>query len=380
MNQATRKPKDSVPPRALHVAFELSKKKWKLAFSDGSADPARVVDVRGGDLDQTAQAISKAKERLGLTCDAPVHSCYEAGRDGFWIHRALTKMGVENVVVDPASLDVNRRSRRAKTDRLDALKLLVALVRHVRGERVWRVVRVPSVEDEDARQLHRDLEVLKAERRAHRMRIQSLLFTLGIQITVGRRFSKRLASLRTWDGQELPPGLRRRVAWELQRLERVDAQIRDLEKARKELMESSRAPRVQKTKQMAQLCGVGVPSAWVFVTEFFGWREFKNRREVAGASGLTPTPHNSGTSTREQGISKAGNARVRKLTIEIAWSWLRYQPQSKLSRWYRERFGHGSSRMRKVGIVAMARRLLIALWRFVEFGVVPEGARLKTVG
>ena len=380
MNQATRKPKDNAATRSLHVAFELSKSTWKLAFSDGSAAPARVVDVSGGDLEKTAQAISKAKERLGLPCGTTVYSCYEAGRDGFWIHRALTKMGVENVVVDPASLDVERRSRRAKTDRLDALKLLAALVRHVRGERVWRVVRVPSVEDEDARQLHRELEVLKAERRAHRMRIQSLLFTLGIRITVGRRFSKRLPLLRTWDGQELPPGLRRRVEGELQRLERVDEQIRDLEKARKELVESSKAPRVQKAKQLAQLCGVGVPSAWSFVMEFFGWREFNNRREVASAAGLTPTPHASGTSRREQGISKAGNARVRKLSIEIAWSWLRYQPQSKLSRWYRERFGHGSSRMRKVGIVAMARRLLIDLWRFVEFGVVPEGARVKTVG
>lgn len=380
MNQATRKPKDSAQALRLHVGFELSKKTWKLAMSDGSAAAGRMVDVPGGDLERTAQEISKGKKRLGLPSDAPVFSCYEAGRDGFWIHRALTQMGIENVVVDPASLDVDRRKRRPKTDRLDALKLLGALVRHVRGERVWRVVRVPSAADEDARHLHRELEVLKAERRAHRMRIQSLLFTHGIRITVGRRFSKRLPLLRTWEGQELPAGLRRRVEGELERLERVDEQMRTLEKLRKEYVESSKAPRVQKTRRMAQLCGVGVPSAWIFVMEFFGWREFKNRREVAGASGLTPTPHDSGTSRREQGISKAGNARVRKLTIEIAWSWLRYQPQSKLSRWYRERFGHGNGRMRKVGIVAMARRLLIDLWRFVEFGIVPEGARLKIVG
>lgn len=380
MSQATRNHQDSALQGALYVSFELSKKIWKLVFSDGSARPPRVVNVPARELGRVREAIRKAKCRFGLGADAAVKSCYEAGRDGFWIHRALTGMGVENIVVDPASIEVDRRYRRAKSDRLDGVKLSNQLVRHHRGERVWSVVRVPSVEDEDTRQLHRELEVLKREWRSHRVRIQSLLFTFGVSLTVTRNFAKSvLPTLQTWDGKELPGFVRQRVEREYRRLAQVEGQIKKLEETRKRLLASLSTKSVQKVKLMAQLRGIGIPSSWVFTMEFFGWRQFSNRREVAGASGLTPTPYDSGSSSREQGISKAGNAHVRTLMIEIAWSWLRYQPESKLSRWYRERFGHGSGRMRKVGIVALARRLLIDLWRFVEFGVVPEGARLKTV-
>lgn len=379
MAQATRKTQDNSDGKALYVALELSKKSWKLAFSDGSARRPRVVTVPARDWDRFEQEIEKAKKRFGLGGEAPVRSCYEAGRDGFWIHRTLLHRGIENIVVDPASIEVDRRKRRAKTDRLDALKLVAQLIRHHRGERVWSVVRVPDVSDEDARHLHRDLDVLKAERRAHRMRIQSLLFTHGIDLKVGRKFLGALPGLRQWDGQPLPASLQARLVREHQRLQAVQEQIRELEKERKALLATSGTKSAEQAKLMAQLCGIGPTSSWVFAMELFGWRQFRNRRQVAAAVGLTPTPYQSGDSPREQGISKAGNPRVRTMMIEIAWSWLRFQPDSKLSKWFWERFGKGSARQRRVGIVALARRLLIDLWRLVEFGVVPDGARLKTV-
>lgn len=379
MTQATRKSQDNAEDRTLYVALELSKKSWKLAFSDGSARRPRVVAVPARDWDRFEAEVAKAKERFGLASEVPVRSCYEAGRDGFWIHRVLLHRGTDNIVVDPASIEVNRRSRRAKTDRLDAVKLVSQLIRYHRGERVWSVVRVPDVPDEDARHLHRDLDVLKAERRNHRMRIQSLLFTHGIDQKVGRKFLEALPRLRQWDGQPLPTSLQARLVREHQRLQTVGEQIRELEKERKTLLATSQTKPVEQAKLMAQLCGIGTTSSWVFVMEFFGWRQFANRREVGAAAGLTPTPHQSGDTSTDQGISKAGNPRVRTMMVEIAWSWLRYQPVSKLSKWFWKRFGKGSARQRRVGIVALARRLLIDLWRLIEFGVVPEGARLKTV-
>jgi transposase len=335
--------------------------------------------VAARDWDRFEEQVEKAKKRLGLDRETAVRSCYEAGRDGFWIHRALLHRGIQNLVVDPASIEVNRRSRRAKTDRLDAVKLVMQLIRHHRGEKVWSVLRVPDVPAENARHLHRDLEVLKAERRNHRMRIQSLLFTHGIDQKAGRKFAETLSELRQWDGQALPASLQARLLREYQRLQRVEEQLRALEQERKTLLEASGSKPVEQAKLLAQLCGIGTTSSWVFVMEFFGWRRFNNRREVASAAGLTPTPYRSGNSRGEQGISKAGNPRVRAMMIEIAWSWLRYQPGSKLSQWFRQRFGQGTARQRRVGIVALARRLLIDLWRLLEFGVVPDGARLKTV-
>jgi len=379
MTQVTRRSQDSADDRILNVAMELSKRSWKLAFSDGSARRARVVAVSSRSWEDFQAAVMKAKTRLGLAAETAVRSCYEAGRDGFWIHRALLKQGIQNIVVDSASIEVNRRSRRAKTDRLDAEKLVAHLIRHHRGEKVWSVLRVPDVADEDARQLHRDLSVLKAERRDHRVRIQSLLFTHGIDLKVKRGFLETLPKLRQWDERPLPPSLQARLAREHQRLLKVQEQIRELEKERQELLATSRARPVEMAKQLAQLRGIGPMSSWLFVMEFFGWRQFANRREVASAAGLTPTPYDSGDSPKEQGISKAGNRRVRTLAVEIAWCWLRYQPESKLSKWYMQRFGTGSVRQRRVGIVALARRLLVDLWRFLEFGVVPDGARLKTV-
>lgn len=378
MHQATRTTQDNADGQVLYLAMELSKSRWNLAFGDGTVRRPRMVALKARDWDRFKDSIQKAKERFGAPESARVVCCYEAGRDGFWIHRSLTALGIDNVVVDAASIEVNRRRRRAKTDRLDAEKLLAQLIRHHRGERrVWSVVRVPDVEAEDIRHLHRDLDVLRQERREHRVRIQSLLFTHGIELKVGRKFLEILPQLQQWDGQPLPPWLVARLVREHERLRVAEEQILALKKERQALLDQPQTQAMERAQLLYQVRGIGAESSWLTAMEFFGWRQFDNRRQVAAAAGLTPTPYRSGDSGGEQGIGKTGNPHVRKVMIEIAWSWLRYQPDSALSKWYRERFAKGNSRQRRVGLVAVARRLLIDLWRLVEFGVVPEGARLK---
>ncbi len=252
------------------------------------------------------------------------------------------------------------------------------LVRYWGGERgLWSVVRVPSVEEEDARRGHREMERLKKERTIHRNRLRSLLVTQGIRLEPGRDFPKRLERLSLWNSRPLPPELKGELEREYSRLKLVEEQLRLLEKTRAQRLEQGRAQSLRRVAQLMLLRAMGPSSAWVLVQEFFGWRRFRNRRELASLAGLTGTPYDSGASRRNQGISKAGNRRVRTMMIELAWLWLRYQPDSALSRWFRERFAGGGSRMRRVGIVALARRLLIALWRYLEEGLVPEGAELK---
>jgi transposase len=364
----------------LYVAFELSRKKWKLGFSDGRSARARVVTIAAQDWEALNRELERARVRFGLSEEVRVVSCYEIGREGFWLHRAMVSRGIENIVVDAASIEVNRRQRRAKTDRIDAEKLVEQLVRYVGGERrVWSVVRVPEEEAEDARQLHRDIGVLTQERGQHRMRIQSLLFMQGLDVKVDSHFLKRLEGLRRWDGRPLPSGLEQRLRREYQRLQAVELDLRQLRKHQEEKLKAEPTPALKKVVMLQQLAGIGMRSSWLFVMELFGWRRFKNRREVAGAVGLTPTPYQSGESDREQGISRSGNRRVRAMAIEIAWCWLKFQPHSELSRWYRRRFGSAGARMRKIGIVALARRLVIELWRYLEQGTVPAGARLKTI-
>ena len=366
--------------RPLYVAFELSRKKWKLGFSEGNGPQVREVSIKANDFDACGREMEKAKRKLGLEETAPIRSCYEAGREGFWLHRALEQMGIENMVVDASSIEVNRRQRRAKTDRMDVQKLVCQLVRYWRGERnVWSVVRVPGAEAEDRRQLHRGLEVLKEERKQHRVRIQSLLFTQGVDVKVGAKFIEKLEQLRSWNEAPVPAQLKQRIQDEYHRLQLVEAQIREVQQKQiEQLKVGADNVAAEKVRRLQQLIAIGMGSSWIFVMELFGWREFQNRREVAAAVGLTPTPYNSGDSRREQGISRSGNRRIRKLLIEMAWLWLRFQPDSKLSRWYRQRFANAGQRMRRIGIVAMARRLVIDLWRYVECGVVPEGARLRT--
>jgi transposase len=375
---ATRDLQSTVAGPVLHLAFELGQWKWKLGFSIGLGQRPRVRIMAARDVAQLAYEIARAKERFGLSAKAPVVSCYEAGREGFWLHRWLVAHGVANHVVDSASIEVNRRKRRAKSDRLDVGALLRQLIRYLAGEpKVWSVVRVPTVLEEDQRQLHRELLTAKRDRARVTNRMKGLLANQGVVVQVGAGFLAELAALELWDGTALPPGLRVRLEREWAKVELFTAQIRQLEGERDEQLRSGTASALELVRQLLRLRGIGVNSAWLYVMEFFGWREFRNRREVGGLAGLAPTPYQSGEMSREQGIAKAGNRYIRAMAIEIAWGWLRFQPDSALSRWYQERFGEGSSRIRRIGIVALARRLLVELWRYLETGVVPEGAVLK---
>lgn len=362
--------------RILHLAFELSNNTWKLAFSDGARRRRKNINAR--DLEQLDVEIEKARNKFKLPEKVKIVSCYEAGRDGFWLHRYLAESGIENIVVDAASIEVNRQARRAKTDSIDVDGLLDRLLRHTGGERkVWSVVTVPSEEAEDARRLHRELQRLKKERSAHYSRIKSLLILHGISVAKWSGFAALVNEVRTWDGKKLPSDLKTELLREHERLLLVEDQIKSIEATRKQRVKDAEQPAHRMVADLMQLTGIGLHSAWVFVMEFFAWRSFKNRKQVGRLAGLTPTPYDSGNSSREQGISKAGNRRVRTLIVEISWLWLRYQPQSKLSKWFQERFGHGGKRMRRIGIVAVARKLLVALWRLFQFGVIPEGAILK---
>ncbi len=360
--------------RCLYMAIELSASRWRLAFSAGG-QRIREVSIGAGDRERLALEISVSRKRFGLPEGSKVISCYEAGRDGFWIDRLLRGLGIENVVVDAASMKVNRRARRAKTDKIDAKRLLVDLIRHHRGEKdVWKVVRVPSEEQEDGRRLHRDLERLKKERTQHRSRILSLLATQGVRVGSLNGFLTDLAAARIWDGGPLPPGLKGEIEREGDRLRLVEEQIRTIKKHRREQLKQASSAELEKIKLLARLRGIGVDSSWLLVMEMLGWRQFNNRGEVGGSAGLGGTPYNSGSSSHEQGISKAGNPLVRTRMIELAWLWIRFQPRSDLSQWFQMRFAGGGSRLRRVGIVAVARKLLIALWHLVEHGVVPQGA------
>jgi transposase len=359
----------------LYLALELGWNSWKLAFTTGLGQSPRLRAIPARELTALTGEIAKAKARFGLPAATPVACCYEAGRDGFWLQRHLSSCGIACTVVDSASIEVNRRQRRAKSDRLDAAKLVTMLIRwHLGDTRVWSTVRIPTPEAEDARQVHRELIELKAERTAHSNRIKGLLAGLGLSITVDARLPERLERLRQLDGPPVPPMLRGRILREFERWALVDRQVRDLNNRRVREVRKPGEPSVEKVRRLMRLRGIGSHGAWVLVHEFFGWREFKNRREVGALAGLAPTPYSSGDSERERGISKAGNRRVRWPMIELAWGWLRYQPDIALSRWYQERFGGGNSRQRRIGIVALARKLLIALWRYVEFEEVPEGA------
>ena len=360
----------------LYVALELSGKSWKLAMTDGTVK-IRMATVPTGAIAGVLFAAKKAKEKLGLEQAARIVSCYEAGRDGFWIHRALVAAGFENVVVDPSSIEVDRRQRRAKTDRLDAQKLVAQLVRHVeRGDR-FHVVRVPSVRDEDDRRLERELLRLKKERQAHVVRMLSLMALHGVCSKVTAHFGLLVGALRQPNGEPLPPALSAELKREADRLELVRTQIRALEKARRERIRARSTRAAQVAAMLTTLRGVGENSASILAHEFFGFRDFDNGRQVGACAGMVGAPYSSGNVDQEQGITKAGNRRVRATAIELAWAWLWYQPESALAQWYTRRFADQGGRMKRVGIVALARKLLVALWRYSKDGIIPDGAQLK---
>ncbi len=363
----------------LYLAFELGNTDWILGFTIGLGQAPRRRKIKAGDLIGLEREIERAKKRFGLPPEVRVLSCYEAGRDGFWLHRHLDSQGVENLVVDSASIEVNRRAKRAKTDKLDVKKLLTMLIRYDSGEqKVWSVVHIPSIEAEDSRHLHRQLSTFKSDRTRHSNRIKGLLVGQGVHLPVKADFLERLEQVRLWDGRPVPPGLRSRLEREYAGYQFVVEQVQGLEAERRGLLRTSTEPNVEQVRQLLQLRGIGENSSWLFVMEFFSWRQFRTRRQVGGLAGLTPTPYQSSDQSREQGIDKSGNSPVRTIAIEIAWGWLRHQPESELTLWYQQRFGQGSKRLRKIGIVALARKVLIALWRFLDYGELPAGAQLKT--
>lgn len=365
--------------RLLYVAFELSWGEWKLAFSTGPGQPPRIKNVPARQTFAVMAEIVKAKQRFGLPANAPVVCCYEAGRDGFWLHRFLVNAGVENIVVDSASIEVNRHKRRPKSDRLDAVKLLSMLMRWHRREddHVWKVVHVPAVADEDGRHLHRELFELKGERTTLANRIKGLLAGMGLKDVVDAALAERIEQLKLWDGTAVPPGIKQRILNALERWLLVERLIHQLEAQRERAIREDPSPQGEQIRRLLMLRGIGSNGAWLLVREVFGWRKIRHWRQLGSLAGLTPTPYGSGQEKHEQGISKAGNRLVRWMMVQLAWCWLQYQPASKLSRWYRRRYGSGSSRMRKIGIVAVARKLLVALWRYLENGTVPAGAVLS---
>jgi transposase len=378
MTETTRTMDSSAPAAKLYVAFELGSTKWVLASTVGRGQRPRLHQVRAGDVAAVEKELRTAKARFGLSLDAAVASCYEAGRDGFWLHRWLQQQGVGSVVVDSSSIEVNRRARRAKTDRLDAIRLLDLLIRAAAGEpRVWSVVQVPSPEAEAARQLTREITTVRVDRTRVRSRIQGLLATQGIRCELTRRFPERLGALQTGDGQPLAAAWRDRLTREWAHLQAIEARLLTLRTARRAGIVAGADRVAQVAQQLCQLRGVAETSAAIYSAELFGTRTFANGRQLGALTGLVPVPYRSDQRIQDQGISKAGRAELRRVSIQVAWCWLRWQPDSALAAWFHRRFGTAGGRSRRIGIVAVARKLVIALWRFVEHGEVPAGAQLK---
>lgn len=365
----------------IYVAFELSKANWKLGVMLPGSQKMSRYTIDGGDLPALSARLAAWRAKAEAT-GKPVRiiSCYEAGYDGHWLHRWLTEHGITNYEIDPASIQVNRRARRAKTDRIDLEQLMRTLLAYLRGEpRVCSIVRVPSPEDEDRRRASRERDRLLKERSSHTNRITGLLHAQGIRDVepLKRGFIASLDTMRTGDGRALAARLKAEIVREHERLSLVHKQVIALEaKGRAELRAPARGSVEEKIKQLIDVRGIGLVGGPKLMHEVF-YRSFDNRRQVGSFVGLTNSPYQSGSSNRDQGISKAGNPRARALAIELAWLWLRFQPDSELSRWFKERVGSLKGRIRRIAIVALARKLMIALWRYVTTGLVPTGAVLR---
>lgn len=360
----------------LYMAMELSNRRWKLGFSTGERQRHKSIEAR--DREGLLAEVALAKSKLGLATEARVVCCFEAGRDGHWLYRWLSSEGVEVLEIDSSSIETARGRKHVKTDRVDVEKLLDLLLRYCLGFRkALRVVRVPDASAEAAQRLHREDEYLLKQRSRVGNRIKGLLVAQGVsEVSLGGDFGAWLETVRLWHGG----GLSAELKSELRRLHAqyalFDGQLRELAGAYAEEL-SAQTPVAETRRRLERLKSVGPKSSRLLAGEVFGWRRFTNGKQVGAMAGLTPTPSQSGDSRTEQGISKAGNRRVRRVMIELGWLWLRWQPSSALSRWYQRRFAGGGKRLRRIGIVAMARKLLIALWRYVDQGVIPEGAMLK---
>lgn len=378
MLPAATRPHASDASSTLSVAFELGNAEWMLAMTTRIDQPPLVRSIPARGLPRLQAELLRAKTHFGLSPNAPVQSCYEAGRDGFWLHRYLESVHVTNSVVDSSSIEVNRRRRRAKTDRLDAGKLVTMLLRAAGGEKqVWSVVHVPTLDAEDRRHVHRELMGARRDRVRRTNRIKGLLASQGVPLVRIQELPTHLLTARLWDGTALPARLEARLRREWVAIQQDTQRIRALRKERRVLLKATEDDAIAQVHRLTQLRGVGLDTAWLYVMEFFAWRQFKNRRQVGGLAGLTDTHYQSGDLQHEQGISKAGNRWVRAVIINTAWAWLRFQPTSALTQWYQRRFGGGTSRVRKIGIVALARKLLIAFWRYLDADLLPEGAVLR---
>jgi transposase len=360
----------------VYVAIELSQRSWLAVIHSPDQNRLSRHKLAPGDCAGLLALIEKVRGRVARRTGhwPTVVSCYEAGYDGFWLHRRLEAEGIENVVIDPASLSVDRRARRAKTDRIDGEQMIRALLAWRRGEpRVMSVVRVPTADQEDARRRTRERERLIKEQTGHLNRIKALLRTVGLAAgEPGRRdwAATWLTEQRDWQGQPLRPLLTIELTREHARLMLVREQLEALgQQAMPQAISTT-------THQLMRLKGLGPVFAATLSSELL-WKDFKNRREVGGYTGLAPSAWRSGGVEHDQGISKAGNRRARYVAVELAWLWLKNQPQSALSRWFRERVGEQRGRIRRIAIVALARKLVVALWRFVSAGLVPTDAVLK---
>jgi transposase len=365
----------------IFVAIELSQKSWLVTLHSPDRDRISRHKVEGGDHAGLLALIDRVRDRAAQVLGAvpTMVSCYEAGYDGFWLHRLLLAAGITNYVFDPSSIAVDQRARRVKTDRIDGERMLRTLMAYLRGEpRVVRIVRVPSVEQEDARRASRERGRLTKEQTAHTTRIKALLRLLGMAVGNPRRrdWLTWLVKQRDWQGQAVPPQMMAEIKREHARLMLVREQLDALAQAAADLTPAA-AQMAQRSELLLRLKSLGPAFAATLTNEVF-YKDFRNRREVASYFGLTPSPWQSGGIDRDQGISKAGNPRARCAAIEMAWLWLRHQPDSNLTQEYRRRTLNASKRIRRVAIVALARKLIVALWRFLTTGLVPKGAMLKT--
>jgi len=368
----------------IFITIELSQKSWLVTLHSPDQDKLSRHQLAGGDHAGLLALIGRIRDRAARALGGvpAVASCYEAGYDGFWLHRLLLAAGITNYVLDPASIAVDQRARRVKTDRIDGETMLRTLMAFLRGEpRVVRIVRVPSAEQEDARRASRERDRLVREQTAHTNRIKALLRLLGMAIGNPRRrdWLSWLATQRDWQGQAVPPQMLGEIRHEHARLMLVRERLDALAKTPAQADPTPAAAQMtERSELLLRLKCLGPAFATTLTNEVF-YKDFRNRREVASYFGLTPSPWRSGGIDRDQGISKAGNPRARCAAIELAWLWLRHQPNSKLTLEYRKRTLDAGKRIKRVAIVALARKLVVALWRYLTTGLVPEGAVLKTI-
>jgi transposase len=366
----------------IFVAIELSQKSWLVTLHSPDRDKISRHKLAGGDHAGLLALIGRERDRASRAAGGvpAVASCYEAGYDGFWLHRLLQATGITNYVFDPSSIAVDQRARRVKTDRIDGERMLRTLMAYLRGEpRVVRIVRVPAAEQEDTRRASRERGRLIKEQTAHTSRIKALLRLLGMAVGNPRRrdWLNWLAAQRDWQGQAVPPRMLSEIRHEHARLMLVRERLDELMQASAAADPSPAAVQMtERSELLLRLKCLGPAFVTTLTNEVF-YKDFRNRREVASYFGLTPSPWQSGGIDRDQGISKAGNPRARCAAIELAWLWLRHQPDSALTQWFRQRTLNAGKRIKRTAIVALARKLIVALWRYLTTGLVPEGAALK---